>query len=88
MTQNVGGIDRILRIVAKLQDHPMFSDPAALERIKMCEDCRVIVQFENGNNPFAGKARPLTRTTDDYLREREEGLAEGSLTGKDGPKKT
>lgn len=76
------------RIVAKLQDHPMFSDPAALERIKMCEDCRVIVQFENGNNPFAGKARPLTRTTDDYLREREEGLAEGSLTSKDGPKKT
>jgi hypothetical protein len=75
------------RIVAKLRDHPMFSDPGALDRIRMCEDCRVIVQFENGRNPLAGKPRPLTRTTEDYLREREEGLAEGSLAGKDDPKR-
>jgi hypothetical protein len=51
----------------------MFAgDKNALERIKMCEDCRVIVQFEGGQ-PMAGGERPLTRTTDDYLRSREAG---------------
>lgn len=60
------------RIVAKLEGHSMFANPAALERIKMCEDCRVIAQFEGPANPLAGKPRPLTRTTDDYIREREE----------------
>ncbi|MBU0723668.1 MAG: 4Fe-4S binding protein [Alphaproteobacteria bacterium] len=60
------------RIVAKLEGHSMFADPAALERIKMCQDCRVIAQFEGPANPMAGKPRPLTRTTDDYLRERDE----------------
>ena len=38
----------------------------------MCDDCRVIVQFEATDNPLAGAPRPKTRTTDDYLREREE----------------
>jgi hypothetical protein len=38
----------------------------------MCEDCRVVVQFEAKDNPLAGSDRPLPRTTDDYLREREE----------------
>jgi hypothetical protein len=32
----------------------------------------VIVQFEAKDNPLAGGDRPIPRTTDDYLREREE----------------
>jgi hypothetical protein len=36
----------------------------------MCEDCRVVVQFD-ATGPMAGPDRPLPRTTDDYLRERE-----------------
>jgi hypothetical protein len=40
----------------------------------MCGDCRVIVQFQSKEpQPLAGPARPLPRTTDDDLREREEG---------------
>ena len=38
----------------------------------MCDDCRVIAQFEVTDNPLAGGPRPKTRTTDDYLRERAE----------------
>jgi hypothetical protein len=50
----------------------MFQDSAAIDRIRMCEDCRVIVQFEAKDNPMAGAARKPVRTTDDYFREREE----------------
>jgi ferredoxin len=36
----------IERIVAMLAEkHAMFQDSAAIDRIRMCEDCRVIVQF-------------------------------------------
>lgn len=34
-------------ITAKLKDHPMFQG-AALDRLKMCEDCRVKAQFGRG----------------------------------------
>lgn len=62
----------IERIVAKLgEKHSMFASREAAERIKMCNDCRVIAQFEAGDDPFAGGERPRTRTTDDDLRERE-----------------
>jgi hypothetical protein len=50
----------------------MYQDSAAIDRIRMCDDCRVIVQFEATDNPFAAGPRPKTRTTDDYLRERAE----------------
>jgi ferredoxin len=61
------------RIVAKLAEkHSMFQNPAAVERIRMCEDCRVIAQFEATDNPFATGEAPRTRSTADYLREREE----------------
>jgi ferredoxin len=60
-------------IIEKLgAKHWMFKDSAAIDRIKMCDDCRVIVQFEATDDPFAAGARPKTRTTDDYLRERAE----------------
>jgi ferredoxin len=51
--------------------HSMFQDQDQIERIMMCDDCRVIVQFERADDPLAGSPRPIPRTTDDYLRERE-----------------
>ena len=63
----------IEKIVEKLAaKHSMFMDSAAVDRIRMCDDCRVIVQFEVTDNPLAAGPRPKTRTTDDYLRERAE----------------
>ncbi|MEZ5933442.1 MAG: 4Fe-4S binding protein [Alphaproteobacteria bacterium] len=63
----------IEKIVAMLgEKHSMFQDKSAIDRIRMCEDCRVVVQFEATDNPMAGPARAPVRTTDDYLREREE----------------
>jgi ferredoxin len=61
-------IDRVADQLAG--KHWMFASGDAVERIMMCDDCRVIVQFEQPN-PMAGGPRPRTRTTDDYLRERE-----------------
>lgn len=52
--------------------HWMFATPEAANRIRMCEDCRVRDQFERGDEPFALGQRPVPRTTDDDLREREE----------------
>ena len=49
----------------------MFQDAGRVARIKMCEDCRVIDEFESVPNPMATRPRPKPRTTDDYLRERE-----------------
>jgi hypothetical protein len=54
----------------------MYQDSGATDRIRMCDDCRVIVQFEATDNPLAAGPRPKTRTTDDYLRERAEIEAE------------
>jgi len=63
----------IEKIVAMLgEKHSMFQDSVTTDRIKMCEDCRVIVQFEAKDNPMAGADKPKVRTTEDYLREREE----------------
>ena len=60
----------ILSMTEKLKGHSMFAGDA-INRIKMCDDCRVMVQFDQ-TNPLAGPPRPATRTTQDYLREREE----------------
>ncbi|MEQ9556138.1 MAG: 4Fe-4S binding protein [Rhodospirillales bacterium] len=60
----------INQLTNKLKGHSMFPG-AALDRIKMCDDCRVMVQFEVAN-PLAGAPKPMTRTTQDYLNEREE----------------
>jgi ferredoxin len=78
----------IERIIEKLgAKHRMFQDFAAIDRIRMCDDCRVIVQFEVSDNPFAAGPRPKARTTDDYLRERaqiEAARAKLKAPGKDG----
>jgi hypothetical protein len=69
----VAGRSPIERIIEKLDaKHWIFQDSAAIDRIRMCDDCRVIVQFEASDNPLAAGPRPKTRATDDYLREREE----------------
>lgn len=60
----------IERMLDKLSGHTMFQGDA-LTRIKMCDDCRVVDMFDE-SHPLAGAPRPNPRTTDDYLREREE----------------
>ena len=67
----------IERIAAKLEEkHWMYAGGNArrLELIKMCDDCRVIVTAEESFDPHTttSRPRPPVRTTDDYLREREE----------------
>ncbi len=62
----------INNMMEKLKDHPMFSDAKSLDRLKMCDDCRIIVMTEVGDNPMTLGKVPVTRTTDDYLRERDE----------------
>lgn len=55
------------KVVAQLEGrHWMFTDPAITDRIRMCGDCRVVAQTRHSLDPYAGPARPATRTTDDY----------------------
>ena len=51
--------------------HWMFTDPAKLAVLRLCEDCRVFAATEAALDPYAGPARPVTRTSEDYLREAE-----------------
>jgi formate hydrogenlyase subunit 6/NADH:ubiquinone oxidoreductase subunit I len=37
-------------MLGKLSSHSMFRDPAALRRLQMCQDCRVVDLFEKGND--------------------------------------
>jgi len=62
------------RVVAKLekQQHWMYTgSKKRLDVIKMCADCRVGAMAAEQFDPFA-PPRPKLRTTDDYLREREQ----------------
>ena len=61
--------------------HWMFGNTEQIERIKMCDDCRVVVQFRTPDNPMKGADRPPIRTTEDYLREREEAQRGGRQDG-------
>ncbi len=64
------------RVAAKLEGrHWMYpSAHKRAEAIRMCADCRVIAMSEEGFDPFAGiPERPAPRTTDDYLRARDQG---------------
>jgi ferredoxin len=60
----------INRLTARLSSHGMFAAQGRLDLIKMCQDCRVMAQFEDQNAPFRVGRPPVPRTTDDYLRER------------------
>jgi ferredoxin len=62
------------RIVAKLEGkHWMYSGANArrLNVVMMCDSCRVEAVMNEGFDPYASTPRPPTRTTEDYLRERE-----------------
>ena len=61
-------------VAAKLEGkHWMFQNSAArLNVIRMCEDCRVVAITEQEFDPYGAPPRPRPRTTEDYLREREE----------------
>jgi len=63
----------IERVVAKLEhSHWMYKgSPGRLDLIKMCGDCRVAFVSEEAFDPYGAPDRSL-RTTDDYLRERDE----------------
>ena len=67
-----GSKSAIDRITERLTGHSMFSDPAKLRMIQMCDDCRVNAQYHSTNNPFEGGARPRVRTTDDDLSARKD----------------
>lgn len=82
------GVGRSVKRIAEqlAGKHWMFAGSEQAERIMMCDDCRVIVQFDQPDTPFAGKPRPKPRTTEDDLREREIArakarLAEGGSNG-------
>jgi ferredoxin len=85
-----GAKSSIERMLDKLAGHSMFQGTDRLELIKMCDDCRILVQAEDPDQPLAGAPRPLTRTTEDYLREREElrQQAKKAMEGMETEKKT
>lgn len=57
----------IERVIGQLAGrHWMFKDPALVDRIRMCADCRVVAQARSGLDPYAGPPRPVARTADDY----------------------
>jgi Fe-S-cluster-containing dehydrogenase component len=64
----------IERVTAKLAGkHWMFAgDVSRIDVLKMCEDCRVVAATEASFDPYGAPPRPPVRTTEDYLREREE----------------
>jgi ferredoxin len=69
----------IERVTAKLEGkHWMFKgQPQRLDVLKMCEDCRVVAMVADSVDPYGAPERPLLRTTEDYLREREERERDG-----------
>jgi ferredoxin len=65
----------IERIAARLQDkHWMFAGENAkrIAVIGMCDDCRVEAVMNESFDPHGAPQRPAARTTEDYLRERDE----------------
>ena len=63
-------VERIIGILAGT--HPMFESSAQARIIRMCDDCRVKVQFAHTDNPMAGAERPVARTTEDYYSKRKD----------------
>jgi ferredoxin len=64
----------IERVTQKLAgQHWMYAQNSKrLDALKMCEDCRVALVTEDDFDPHGPQPRPNVRTTDDYLRERQE----------------
>lgn len=69
----------IERVISKLEGkHWMFQGEGQkrIDVIRMCDVCRVEAVTNEGFDPHSPLARPLTKTSDDYLREREAYLAD------------
>ncbi|WP_022727394.1 4Fe-4S binding protein [Fodinicurvata sediminis] len=63
----------IERIVEKLSGlHSMYMQQEQIDRVRMCEDCRVAATFEDPNTPMAAGPRPAMHTTEEDLRLQEE----------------
>jgi len=64
----------IERVIGKLEGrHWMYAkDSSRLDALRMCENCRIALVTEEEFDPHGAPARPMLRTTDDYLRERAE----------------
>ena len=64
----------IERVTAKLEGKHWMCQGSAkrLDVLKMCEDCRVVAVSEADFDPYGAPPSPAARTTEDYLREREE----------------
>ncbi len=50
-----GVASSIERMIEKLKSHGMFQDAGALDRLRMCNDCRVIDMTEADDHPWASK---------------------------------
>jgi len=65
----------IEKVIAKLQGkHWMFAAGNAnqLELLTMCDECRITTVTNMGFDPYAAPQRPVPRTTDDYVRDRQQ----------------
>jgi ferredoxin len=68
-----GATSTVETVVEKMSGHAMFATPAALNRLRMCQDCRVADLAEENTGAFGFGPRPATRTTEDYIQAREQG---------------
>ena len=74
------------RVVTQLAGkHWMFRTEEHIERMRMCDDCRVNAEFAVGSNPLGLGPRPRPRTTEDDLRERAETARRAANGGGDDP---
>mgnify|MGYP006421594107 CR=1 FL=1 len=61
----------IRRIAEQLSGkHWMFQGKGEVERIMMCDECRIVDQFNDPDAPYQMGPRPRPRTTDDEIRNR------------------
>jgi ferredoxin len=63
-------IDRVARRLTE-SGHWMFRDGRQLALLRLCEDCRAFAATDGAIDPYAGPARPVAKTTEDWLREAE-----------------
>ena len=69
----------IERVVAKLEGkHWMFAGAGQrrIDVVRMCDTCRVEAVTNEGFDPHSPLARPVPKTSEDYIREREQYLAD------------
>ena len=64
----------IERVIGKLAgQHWMYAPGSTrLDALRMCENCRITAVSADNFDPHGAAPRPRLRTTDDYLRERED----------------